>query len=94
MLNLINTNIMKRKILSIALLTTLMCSSIYGKFISQSPDGLSGLAEDNAISLLALDPKVCMKKDGAICYQYIATPDGPPEAEYAKGWVNRYEVIE
>ena len=31
---------------------------------------------------------------GGICYQYIATPDGPPEAEYAKGWVNRYEIIE
>lgn len=93
MLNLNNTVIMK-KLFSIALFTTLMCSSIYGKFISQSPDDLSGLAEDNAISLLALDPSVCMKQTGGICYQYIATPDGPPEAEYAKGWVNRYEIIE
>jgi hypothetical protein len=40
------------------------------------------------------EKKIPIPVAGGICYQYIATPDGPPEAEYAKGWVNRYEIIE
>lgn len=87
---------MKTRMLKIASLAMLISGSVYAEFSSSDFSGLSGLANENAASLMNLTTKECARLDGGKCYGVVVDTDesNPPEIEYADNWINRTQVEE
>lgn len=85
---------MKSKILKVVLSALLVSGSVYAKMTSFGYNGLSGLANENAASLMNLTTKECARLDGGKCYGVVVDTDesNPPEIEYADNWTNRTQV--
>lgn len=87
---------MKTRMLKIASLAMLISGSVYAKISSSDFSGLSGLANENAASLMNLTTKECERLKGSKCYGVVVDTDdsNPPEIEYAEDWTNRTQVEE
>lgn len=87
---------MKSKILKVVLSALLVSGSVYAKMTSFGYNGLSGLADENAASLMTLVTPDCMERKGSICYRAVIDTDdsNPPEAEIIEDWANRTEIVE
>ena len=85
---------MKSKILKVVLSALLVSGSVYAKMTSFGYNGLSGLANENAASLMNLTTKECARLYGGKCYGVVVDTDesNPPEIEYADNWTNRTQV--
>lgn len=82
--------------MKVVLSALLVCGSVFAEVTSIGFNGLSGLADENAASLMKLTDKECMRWEGGFCYGLVVDEDdsNPVEVEIAENWVNRTEVVE
>jgi len=87
---------MKSKMIKIVLSALLISGSVYAEMSSLDFNELVGLANENAVSLMNLTTKECMRKDGGTCYGLIIDNGSSSsiEVEIAHDWVNRVEIID
>lgn len=86
--------------IKVVLAALFVSGGVYAEVFSQSSNGLFGLAEENAASLLNLTTNDCAKRPESKCYGVVVNADEDDdssselEVEVATGWVNRAEPIE